>query len=104
VQKDGLQACAHDDAAADDPDADDMLCCDCQVMAFVHEAMATLADLPSQSVDTLLPLALRVGQVNLRVSTRSSALASCSPDHPYEILFIKSLFRGSTPGGRRGRP
>lgn len=38
-----------------------------QVFAFVHEAMSVLSDLPNQTVESMLKLALRTGEVNLKV-------------------------------------
>lgn len=38
-----------------------------RVYAFIHEAMAAMADLPNQSTETLLGLALRCGEINFEV-------------------------------------
>lgn len=52
------------------------------VYAFIHEAMATLANLPSQSTEGLLKLALRCGETNLEVMELLDAGSTGRYGHP----------------------
>ncbi|TFJ84678.1 hypothetical protein NSK_004142 [Nannochloropsis salina CCMP1776] len=52
------------------------------VYAFIHEAMAALANLPSQSTEGLLKLALRCGETNLEVMELLDAGSTGRYGHP----------------------
>lgn len=52
------------------------------VYAFIHEAMAALADLPNQSTEKLLGMALRCGEINLEVMELLDAGSTGRYGHP----------------------
>ena len=53
-----------------------------KVYAFIHEAMAALADLPNQTVDSLFGLAMRCGETNLEVMELLDAGSTGRYGHP----------------------
>eukprot|EP00624_Nannochloropsis_granulata_P001023 evm.model.NODE_14657_length_24266_cov_18.389475.5 len=52
------------------------------VYSFIHEAMAALADLPNQTTENLLSMALRCGEINLEVMELLDAGSTGRYGHP----------------------